>query len=315
MVAERYRASGVLEDALWGLKDMFQLNDQVALQMAECGQANGIWRTQRRRILVCYELPLFIKFVFEITGVPADQIDALVNGVFIAIVWHEVAHMLHFELDLPIVGNSEDAADQLSTLILLAQGQDATAMALANADLYERRESAAFQEAAQKVMESLGISAPTQEGLDEAAKSRMKFMSKHSLGLERAIDIMCLIYGQSPETRGHLVGPKALHSNYAQRCPGEFEALSRNWQRLLEPHARPPNEIALRRCTRMEDHLIQFMQQHGAPAEDITARQQNRAAQLERCVNTTLADPIQANKAMRCIRHAQSPPEAAACAR
>ena len=150
-------------------------------------------------------------------------------------------------------------------------------MALSHAAVHERQGSPAFLEARRKGLVSLGVSdSPSIEGWDDAAKARLPFMAKHSLGAERAIDILCLVYGHSPDTR-------------------------------------TPHEISLRRCTRIEDHLTRFAQRHEAPAEAIGAMKQGRASQIERCVATMIADPIQTGKTMHCIRFAKSPEALTAC--
>ena len=317
IVAKRFQANRFLEHVVWGLKDIMKLDDAVAFQMAECGTPKGMWDSTPRRMLLCYELVVSLKMVYEVTGVPVEQIDIRVHDTLVAIAWHEIGHMLHREFDLPVVGNHEDAADQLSTLILLAQGEDAAQQALTHAHLLEAKESQAVQQYTAKILAEIGIHPggpnPTLEGWDEAAQKRLVFMGNHSLSQERAIDIMCLVYGHSPATRGDLVGPKGLHPMRAERCPYQFEDLQRSWMRLLAPHMRAPTEIALRRCTRYEDHLVSRASAWGFPEAIIASKIAERETSIQRCMEDTLSDPKTYNRVMLCAYKAQTAAQFQAC--
>jgi len=46
------------------------------LPRAECRTPKGKWYTSAHRMLLCYELPLYLKMIYTVTGVAAEDIDA-----------------------------------------------------------------------------------------------------------------------------------------------------------------------------------------------------------------------------------------------
>ena len=314
VLRERYRALTVFEELLWGAGDPLTLEREVTVQVAECGAPNAYWSASERRMLLCYEMPLFLAFALRANGVKEAEIDAQVHGTVLAIIWHEFGHLLQSELDLPIVGNSEDAADQLSTLILLGQGEEGAEMAYAHAMAQEFKVTPAFAKARLDAVAAIGKAPPSSpEGLDAAALARLPYMAKHSFGTERKIDILCMLYGHSPTTRHALVGPQGLHPARAEKCPRDFEQLQRNWTRLLAPHMKPPKAIATLRCERMATHSRALFTSLGAPKEALKELSREREAHVAACVEETLADPEGSRQKMRCLRRATTREAVMAC--
>ena len=64
------------------------------------------------------------------------------------------------------------------------------------------------------------------------------FFEEHSLDAQRYYNVVCLVYGSSPERFASLVGDKQLPASRARRCPNEYSKISAAWQSLLDKHAR-----------------------------------------------------------------------------
>lgn len=69
-----------------------------------CGEENAFYYPPWKAVVMCYEL----------TKEPV--------GVIRFIAAHEMAHAIVMQLDLPVVGNDEEAADELAALFLVANG-------------------------------------------------------------------------------------------------------------------------------------------------------------------------------------------------
>ena len=105
-------------------------------------------------------------------------------------------------LDLPILGQEEDAADQLAVLML----NEEPVLAMWAAEYWNRT---------------------TPE------VSAQIFADAHDLDQQRFYNIHCWIYGADPLTRGYIVEGSGLPPERAQRCQGEFDQLRSAWERLL----------------------------------------------------------------------------------
>ena len=108
---------------------------------------------------------LFEASGYDETGVSAAQAttDTLLHVLF-----HELAHALVYNYDLPIVGREEDAADALATILVIELFEQGQEIVLSAADLFEleRDEIETFEEA--------------------------DFWDEHSLDAQRSYSALCL---------------------------------------------------------------------------------------------------------------------------
>ncbi|HEX8361753.1 MAG TPA: DUF4344 domain-containing metallopeptidase, partial [Longimicrobium sp.] len=107
----------------------------------------------------------------------------------------------------PVTGREEDAVDQLATYILIGSG--------------EKGAQAAFN----------GVLA-VQPG-ENAVFNNSDFADEHSLGPQRLFNIACWVYGSDPEKYSRIVTGGMLPRERAVRCPGEYQRMSKAWERLL----------------------------------------------------------------------------------
>ena len=180
------------------------------------------------------------KFAFEVYKTPKKSIDKKVHRAIIGIAWHEYGHFLADEFDLPIVGSREDAADQISTLVLLSRGGDNIDAAIAHGELQSHVDGKAFGKAAFALLGSR----------PERMNNLQRHIIKHSRGQKRRHNLLCLLYGSNPKLYAKLVGKDGLHPVRAARCEDEFGDYARAWTTLLKSHTFSPQDIAVARCTR-----------------------------------------------------------------
>ncbi len=211
----KVRASGVFEKMLPQLDQAVNLPASITVTFDRCDEINAFYDPEKVAITMCDE---YIDYYGELfSGYPAEEADSAIIGSVVSTFLHEVGHALIDQLELPTVGREEDAADQLSTVILVASGDEGNAMALEGAYAFIEESEA--------------------EGDDE---EETPFWDEHSLDEQRFYNTVCLIYGSDPEGWDDLVGDDDLPEERAQGCPDEYAMISTSWNRLLEPYMTVP---------------------------------------------------------------------------
>jgi hypothetical protein len=131
-----------------------------------------------------------------------------VNNFILA---HEFAHALIANYELPVLGKEEDAADSISTALLLEvpNGDEYAAdAALFWAELSDGQESPDLEE----------------------------YADNHSLNIQRALSILCWVAGSSEEAYEEVAESEALPPSRLEGCPSEYEQLRESIAKELEPH-------------------------------------------------------------------------------
>ncbi len=203
---------GFLESLVSNLNSQIALPHNIGVVAAPCNQPNAYWAPEQKTLVICYELFDYMGEVFR-SKVSSEQelVDTILGGVEF-IFYHELGHALISIFDIPYTGRQEDAVDQFSSILLLSQGKANSVMA-----------GASF------FGESRGGDTP--------------FWDEHSLDQQRFYDIVCLIYGSSPEAYDGLLLREAgfgfggnegiLPKQRAARCPDNFKDIERSWNRLI----------------------------------------------------------------------------------
>ena len=131
--------------------------------------------------------------------------------------YHETGHMLIGELDLPVLGKEEDAADALAAIMMLAPSDDEI-----------ERHNALIDAADGWYFQALGS---TGSGVDE-----LSYYSDHSLDIQRAYAMVCMMVGNDPETFADTAEAYELDSDRQEACADTYEQAERSWGRVLEDH-------------------------------------------------------------------------------
>ena len=213
-IQEDWQRSKTLE-ALGGfVASRYELNGPLNLVSAECGSANAFYLPERRAIVMCLELvPLLVDQLLKDHGksTPRERLLEILGGSVAFVYFHEVGHALIHMLGLPVLGREEDAADQISTYLLLNEPRLPTA-AIYGALRFFRDRPLFF--------------------------TQRHMSGEHALNPQRQANIACWAFGSDQQRYNWAVKYASLSQSRAQRCPTEYSQLVRSVETLLSPHLR-----------------------------------------------------------------------------
>ncbi len=129
-------------------------------------------------------------------------------------IYHEVGHLLVDKLQWPVLGREEDVADNFASYILLTQHRRSFHQALKDSALGWKLENEAFG----------GATEPSD------------FYDKHSLDLQRAYQIVCMMVGQDRDTFYSTAQEWGIDRIRQAACKEDYQQVSRSLERLLTPH-------------------------------------------------------------------------------
>lgn len=175
------------------------------------------WEDQMKNIIAIAALAYGALFTTagqaqELTEAQYNQAAAFAVNATAATLYHEVGHMLISQFQLPILGKEEDAADNIATVILLAaedDKKDAMLIDAANSFFYSNNE------------------APAE--IEDAAMYDL-----HSLDLQRAFQVICLMVGSDAELFGDLADEVGIDPDRQESCAFDYAQIAGNWQLLNE---------------------------------------------------------------------------------
>lgn len=206
------RQAGVFEKIMPQLNQSLRLPRDIAVVFAPCDEVNAFYDPEQVEITVCDE---YVDYYGELfSEYPAADAKDAILGSLVSTFLHEAGHALIHQLELPTVGREEDVADQLSTVILVASGDEGNAMAIDGAYAF--------------IAES------------EADGDDTPYWDEHALNQQRFYNTVCLIYGSDPDGWDDLVGDDDLPEERAEQCPDEYKQISTAWNRLLKPYLTVP---------------------------------------------------------------------------
>ncbi len=205
---------------LKGLNGAFRLPRLVPVVFRE-GEEVALY--EEGRIIICYDFIGQLDEALKPKYSDPAQRHRILLGHAHFVLYHEVGHALVDMLDIPVVGQEEDAVDGLATIIAVG--------VLKQPDL--------------------AVGAVALDSLDhpEGEFQPQDYWDKHSLDAQRYYNILCWVHGGAPELCEGMVRelvPEDWFESRAQDCPEEYERLRRNWGRLLEPHFRPGVKLLAR---------------------------------------------------------------------
>jgi hypothetical protein len=181
-----------------------------------CDEDDAFYDPDTRTISMCYQLIDHYYEMFGPTIKDPAKLDEAVRGVTVSTFVHELGHALIDAWDLPITGREEDAADQLSNLVLLHTselGEQMTLEAAIQFRLYAK----------------------------ESKGKKRKFYNEHSLDEQRFYDTICMIYGNKAERYKYLVDDGTLPRERAEDCPDDFKKIAHSWHTLIAPYLKHPS--------------------------------------------------------------------------
>lgn len=130
------------------------------------------------------------------------------------VLYHELGHMLSDQLQLPILGKEEDAADNIATYMLLLEESDEADEALADA--------------------AYGWLLADLNAGDEIELA--EFADEHSLNLQRAFSIVCLMVGNDPEGFAEIADQYEIEPERRESCAFDYGKVEYSVSAVLQPH-------------------------------------------------------------------------------
>ncbi len=200
------RLAGVISQTI-------SLPRDIPVVFGTCNQINAFYDPTNHRVVMCYDLVEHFSTLFGSSNVFKSKREAQVNAgrAAVFVFFHEIGHMLAGELELPITGKGEDAADQFSTLFLEKAGGVAEESALAGATWFK---------------------------LESAVPKPIRYWGEHSLDMQRFYSIVCLLYGSNPKQYTSLVKKEGVSAQRLQKCEREYGQSAKAWRTLLTPYVK-----------------------------------------------------------------------------
>lgn len=151
----------------------------------------------------------------DLESVSESQMEEIVefsfaNGLFF--LFHEMGHMLISEFDFPVLGREEDAADMLSTLILLEMDDPMFDKVLADAVEGWRMSSDAGEDP--------------------------ELWDTHSLDRQRAFNMVCMMVGKDAKRFSKVASDLDMPEDRREECADEYSKTHASWFGLLGPKTR-----------------------------------------------------------------------------
>lgn len=133
----------------------------------------------------------------------------------VMVLYHEIGHLLVGELNLPVLGKNEDAADSLSALMLLEEPEG---------------------EWADVVLRDAANGWYLSPFNGDEVPGDWAFMGEHSLDKQRAYFFVCMMVGAKPDFYAELAEEWGLDEDRRGRCESTFAQAQSSWHTVLEPH-------------------------------------------------------------------------------
>jgi hypothetical protein len=188
----------------------FKLPRNLEVIFAETGEVNAWYDPSKHHVIMTYDFMEYI--IRDAVQHKSSEAEAIqyATGAILFTLMHEMAHALIGEMDVPVVGREEDAADEFATMILLDAGPQGHEILGAAAEWF---------------------------GVMASGQKEMAFWDEHSLDQQRLYNILLLMYGHSPDTYGAIVS-QVVPRNRLAKALHEYKIKDHRWTKLLTPYQR-----------------------------------------------------------------------------
>ena len=149
----------------------------------------------------------------ELASEDLEDLLVFVGGNALFAAYHEAGHMLVSELNIPVLGQEEDAVDNLATLSMLAADDDETDLLLINA--------------------MIGWFLVASLGSDD-----LVFYGEHDLDEQRGYRILCLMVGADEDAFLDLARDLDLPEERIETCAFDYEQTAASWEAVTDPYLR-----------------------------------------------------------------------------
>ena len=143
---------------------------------------------------------------------PADTVERIALANVMHVLYHELSHALIHQFDIPMLAREEDAADNLATLLFLADKSPIGRSAL--------------------VAVAMGWLDAHRDGTPDSSD----YADEHALHIQRFFQIVCMLYGSDPEAGAATADEAGLPAERREPCVYEYGQIQSGWSRVLQPH-------------------------------------------------------------------------------
>lgn len=208
-----WRNNRLLEGLADLLSRQFTLSQPLKIGLGECGMSNAFYKPDAKVVVLCLELiPDLTSRIVREQGPRLDRetINNTVAGALVFIVFHELGHAIIDIESLPVLGRNEDAADMISTYLILQEPA-----------LADRGVAGGM----------FFFSKPT--SVIPGFFSQRHLSDEHGLNPQRAVNLACAAYGKEPSRFVWAMHAARVTNQRASRCAGEYAQLDRSVRELL----------------------------------------------------------------------------------
>lgn len=184
-----------------------------------------------RRLTICLVGPLAAVVLMpghaqdRVSPLDQGRVDFVLGNVEFALL-HELAHLVIGELELPILGPEEQAADYLATMSLLRPLEEPP-MGSGKWLEYALNAADAFV-----ILWQLG----------QNTGASFPFWDSHALSIQRFYSIGCLLYGSNPERFEAVPELIVMPPRRTENCEVEYARAARSVDWWIENFGRQPGE-------------------------------------------------------------------------
>jgi len=195
----------------------FRLPIELTLRTVGCEGVANAWY-HRPDVSVCYEYldEIYQTMPKETTAAGVTPADAVLGQTFY-VFGHEMGHAVFDVLELPVLGDAENAADHFSAYTMLQFGKD-QAKGLITGAAYSYK----------KYVQGPYVSAPL-----------AAFSDIHAAPAQRFYNMLCLAYGADPILFAEFVEKDSedyLPKARARNCKSEYDQVTFAFRDLIRPN-------------------------------------------------------------------------------
>jgi hypothetical protein len=148
------------------------------------------------------------------------QLVEFVLGNTLFVLAHEMGHGLINEMNMPVLGREEDAADSFAITTALKIGTVVSERVLIEA--------------------AMGLILSTKR--DKKQGNAPAFYDEHGLDPQRAYNVVCYMVGSNPEKYKQLATDTKLPEERQKSCVYDYKNAAWSWDEMLKKHLRAPDQ-------------------------------------------------------------------------
>jgi hypothetical protein len=218
-IYERLKQRKVLEEYKEFMAPL-KLDQRLTVKLQDCGEINAWFSSGDNLITLCYDLLAYDeRIIAKYKALPGFQKEDAVVASFVETLLHETGHAVFYNLDIPVFGREEDAADAIAAYTMLMVGNNSTRRLLAGtAHVYRASE------------------------LEAGDKHSFEYYAdEHGTNAQRFYNTLCIAHGSDRILGTHVFDdlaellPQNLNgSGRRGKCPKEFLHVRSAFSRFVQ---------------------------------------------------------------------------------